>query len=137
MPASIESTDNFPHKHLCYEVVGCAMRVLGVLGHGFPPKPYANALAIEFREKGWSFRQQPSYPLYYHDSLVGEYVPDFVVEDAIIVESKVVDGISNGELGQMLNYLKVTHLSLGLLLNFRHSQLEWRRVIQTEAHARK
>ena len=137
MPDFPEAPDNFPHKDLCYEVVGCAFKVLGALGHGFHEKSYENAMAVEFREKGWRFRQQPVYPLYYRDNLVGEYVPDFVVEDAIIVDPKVVESIGNGEVGQMLNYLKVTNLSLGLLLNFRHPQLEWRRVIQSDPRHRK
>ncbi|MDB6075821.1 MAG: GxxExxY protein [Verrucomicrobiaceae bacterium] len=137
MPDFPETSDNFPHKDLCYEVVGCAFGVLGALGHGFHEKPYENAMAVEFREKGWNFRQQPVYPLYHHGTLVGEYVPDFVVEDAIIVDVRVVETIGTGDVGQMLNYLKVTNLSLGLLFNFQHSQLEWRRVIPSDVRNRK
>lgn len=132
-----EATDDYPHKQLCYDIVGCALRVLNSLGNGFHEKPYENALAVEFRERGWRFKQQPAYPLYYHDHQVGEYIPDFVVENAIIVDPKVVESIGNGEVGQMLNYLKVTRLSLGLLLNFRNPQLEWRRVIQSEIYKKK
>ena len=108
-------------------VIGSAMEVLNELGHGLLEKPYENALAVEFGLRGIAFQQQPRYDVEYKGVRVGEYVPDLVV-DGVVVDAKVVERIGPHELGQMLNYLKITGLSVGLILNFRRAMLEWKRV---------
>ena len=60
---------------------------------------------------------------------VGEYIPDLIVFDKIIVDAKVIDEIAGREIGQMLNYLKITGLRLGYIINFKHAKLEWERII--------
>ena len=60
---------------------------------------------------------------------VGEYVPDLIADDKIVVDTKVIDKITDHEVGQMMNYLKITSLRVGLILNFRRAQLEWKRII--------
>ena len=59
---------------------------------------------------------------------VGEYVPDLIVKGEVLVDTKVIDRITDHELRQRLNYLKVTGLHVGLILNFKRSKLEWKRV---------
>ena len=61
--------------------------------------------------------------------MVGEYVPDLIVFNKIVVDTKVIDKITDRETGQMINYLKVTGLRLGYILNFRNLKLEWKRVV--------
>jgi len=110
-------------------VVGCAMEVLNQLGHGMLEKPYENALAVELSRQRVGFRQQPRFEVEYKGTKVGEYVPDLVVFDRMIVDAKVVEHLSEQEYGQMLNYLRITNMRVGLLLNFRHPRLQWKRVI--------
>lgn len=109
-------------------VIGCAMEVLNALGHGLLEKPYENAMVVELGLRGVPFVQQPRYPVVYKAVPVGEYVPDLIVSDRVVVDAKVIDRISDHELGQMLNYLKITRLSTGLILNFKRARLEWKRV---------
>ena len=116
-------------KDETYAVVGCAMEVLNELGHGLLEKPYENALAVEFELKGIQFQQQPRFPVLYKDVSVGEYVPDLITHEQIIVDTKVIDRISNHELGQVMNYLNISGLKVGLILNFKRSKLEWQRVV--------
>lgn len=111
------------------EVIGAAMEVLNVLGHGLLEKPYENALAVELRLRGISFEQQPQYDVMYKDVRVGFYVPDLIVRDRIVVDTKTIDRIGDHEKGQMLNYLGLTGLRVGLVLNFKRAKLEWDRVI--------
>ncbi|MBK8497724.1 MAG: GxxExxY protein [Flavobacteriales bacterium] len=111
------------------EVIGVAMEVLNILGHGLLEKPYENAIAVELRQRGIPFEQQPQYDVIYKDAPVGLYVPDLIVRESIVVEAKTIDRISNHELGQMLNYLRLTGLRVGLILNFKRAKLEWRRVV--------
>lgn len=109
-------------------VIGCAMEVLNSLGHGLLEKPYENALVVEFGLRGVPVAQQPLYNVVYKGVTVGEYVPDLIVADEVVVDTKVIERITDHELGQMLNYLKITGLSVGLILNFKRSKLEWKRV---------
>lgn len=117
------------YKEEVFKVVGCAMEVLNTLGHGLLEKPYENALCVEFLQKGIPFRQQPRFPVIYKSVNVGEYIPDLIVFDQIIVDTKVIQAIGNNEIAQIINYLKITGLHVGILLNFKHSKLEWQRIV--------
>ena len=112
-----------------YAITGCAMSVLNEMGHGLLEKPYENALVVEFGLQRIAFQQQPRFPVLYKGISVGEYIPDLIVYDQIVVDTKVIDRITEHEIGQMMNYLKVTGLKVGLILNFRRSTLEWKRVV--------
>ena len=112
-----------------HRIVGSAMEVLNELGHGLHEKPYENALTVEFGLREIPFQQQPRFNVIYKAVVVGEYVPDLVCFNQIVVDAKVIEQISDHELGQMLNYLKITGLRVGILLNFKRAKLEWKRVV--------
>jgi len=116
-------------KEEVYQVVGCAMEVLNTLGHGLLEKPYENALVVEFGLRSIPYRQQPRFDAIYKGVRVGEYVPDLIAFDQIVVDTKTIDRITDVERGQILNYLKITKLRVGLILNFKHPKLEWERLI--------
>ena len=111
------------------QIVGCAFEVLKGLGSGLLEKPYENALCVEFKMRGIPFRQQPRYQVMYKGIKVGDYIPDLIAFDSIIIDTKTIDRITNLEFGQVLNYLKITGCKVGLILNFRHPRLEWKRVV--------
>ena len=112
-----------------YAVVGCAIEVLNVRGHGLHEKIYENCLCVEFRLRGISYNQQERHQVLYKSELVGEYVPDLVVDQKLIVDTKTIDRITDHERGQMLNYLRTTTLPVGIILNFKHARLEWERLV--------
>ena len=120
-------------KLLCkaevFQVIGAAIEVLNTLGHGILEKPYENALAVEFRLRGIPFRQQPVFDVNYKGSKVGLFVPDLIVFESLVVDTKVIDKITDHERGLMLNYLRITKLRVGVILNFRHAKLEWERLV--------
>ena len=87
-----------------YAVVGCAIEVLNVRGHGLHEKIYENCLCVEFRLRGIPYTQQERHRVLYKGELVGEYVPDLVVQQQLIVDTKTIDRITDHERGQMLNY---------------------------------
>ncbi|MFH0909408.1 MAG: GxxExxY protein [bacterium] len=111
------------------EVIGCAMEVLNELGHGLLEKPYENALVVEFGLRHMPFRQQARYDVLYKGVTVGEYTPDLILYDKVVVDAKVIDRITDHEIGQMINYLKITGLKVGLILNFMHARLQWKRIV--------
>lgn len=115
------------HKDESFKIVGCAMEVHNTLGPGLNEKPYENALSIEFKPAGIDFLQQQPFPVIYKGHVVGECIPDLIAFGKIVVEAKTVPSIGDSELGQMMNYLKITGHQLGIIINFRHPKLEWER----------
>jgi len=115
-----------------YAVVGCAIEVSNVRGHGLHEKIHENCLCVEFRLRNIPYNQQKRHQVLYKGELVGEYVPDLVVQDKLIVDTKTIDRITDHERGQMLNYLRITTLPVGVILNFKHARLEWERLVLTE-----
>lgn len=119
-------------KDEVYRVVGVAFEVIKTLGHGLHEKPYENALAIEFGLAGIPFSQQQRFPVTYKGVPVAEYVPDLIAFDAIIIDAKVIDRITDHERGQMMNYLRISGLTVGVILNFKRAKLEWDRLVLSE-----
>ena len=111
------------------EIISCAFEILNTLGHGLLEKPYENSLCVEFDLRSIPWLQQPRYDVVYKSVKVGEYIPDLIVFDLVVVDTKVIERITDHEVGQMLNYLKITGHPVGLILNFKRSRLEWKRVI--------
>lgn len=115
-------------KEEVFQIVGCAIEVLNTLGHGLVEKPYENALVIEFSLRKIPFKQQTSYDVLYKSHKIGLFVPDLIIFDALVVDTKVIDKITGHERGLMLNYLRITGLRVGVVLNFKHRKLEWERI---------
>jgi len=115
-------------KDEVFRVVGCAIEVLNTLGHGLLEKPYENALVVEFLLRKIPFRQQPSFDVLYKGHKIGLFVPDLIAFDSVVVDTKIIDQITDHERGLMLNYLCITGLRVGVILNFKHSKLEWQRI---------
>ncbi|OLB19020.1 MAG: GTP-binding protein [Verrucomicrobia bacterium 13_2_20CM_2_54_15_9cls] len=115
-------------KDEVFQVVGCAIEVLNTLGHGLVEKPYENALVIEFLLRKIPFQQQPPFDVVYKGQKIGIFVPDLIAFNSLVVDTKVIEKISDHERGLMLNYLRITGLRVGEILNFKHSKLEWQRI---------
>jgi len=115
-------------KEEVFQIVGCAIEVLNTLGHGLVEKPYENALVVEFRLRNIPYRQQPLFDVLYKGDKVGSFIPDLIAFDAVVVDTKVIDRITDHERGLMLNYLRITKLRVGVILNFKHAKLEWERI---------
>jgi len=121
---------NFVHAELSYAIVAAAMEVLNTLGCGFLEKLYENALAVEFKARGLKVDQQKRFAVQYKNILVGDYVPDLLVDDKVVVDTKVIDAIADVHVAQMMNYLAITGLKLGIIINFKYPKLEYRRVVR-------
>lgn len=105
------------------------MKVHNSIGSGLREKTYENALCVEFRHEGITFNQQERYPVRYRKEVVDEFVPDLVVEQRVIVDTKTVETIVDEHRGTMLNYLRITGLKVGVIINFKNPKLEWERLV--------
>src|SRR5947199_9275566 len=110
-------------KDEVFQIIGCAIEVLNTLGHGIVEKPYENALVVEFGLLQIPFKQQPAFGVLYKGQKVGTFVPDLIVFDSIVVDTKVIDQITDHERGLILNYLRITNFRVGVILNFKHRKL--------------
>ena len=93
--------------------------------------PYENALVVEFGIRAIPFQQQPRFDVIYKTVKVSEYVPDLIAYGKVVVDAKVIDRITDHERGKMLNYLRITRLPVGVILNFKRAKLEWERLVLT------
>jgi GxxExxY protein len=118
-------------KDEVYEIAGAAMEVYYSMGAGFLEPVYHEALIVEFRRRGIPFQSEKELELFYKDvKLEKKYFADFVCYDQIIVELKVVPGITNIEVAQLLNYMRITKMRVGVLFNFgSQPKLEWKRYV--------
>src|SRR5213080_5249797 len=105
-------------KDEVFQIVGCAIEVLNTLGHGLVEKPYENALVVELGLRKIPFRQQPTFDVLYKGHNIGLFIPDLIAFDSIVVDTKVIERITDHERGLMLNYLRITKLRVGVILNF-------------------
>lgn len=119
----------FPQGQLTHQAIGAAMEVLNTLGRGWHEKPCAEALVVEMRPRGLACNQPCSFRINYKGVDVGPYVPDLVVNAAIVVDTKVIDRITDHERGQMINCLRITGCEVGLIINFFRPKLEWERIV--------
>ena len=113
------------HKDLSGKILGAAMDVLNELRPGLDEKLYERAMIIELKRRGHTLSIQRTFPVLYRGEPIGNLIPDLIVDDAVIVDPKVVTCFTDTHLAQMLGYLNITGLDLALLLNFKNARLEW------------
>jgi GxxExxY protein len=128
---------DFPSREETRAIIGCAFEVLNELGHGLNEKLYENSLVIEFKRRHIAFDQQRRFEVLYKGAHVGEFVSDLIAFGQVIVDVKVIERITDHERGQMLNYLRITRLPVGLILNFKHGKLEFERIVLSTADGRR
>jgi GxxExxY protein len=117
-------------SELSESVIGAAMVVLNTLKPGLDEKLYENALVIELHKRGHQVDQQRSFPVHYEGELIGNLVPDLIIDGRLIADPKVVTAFHDTHIAQMIGYLNITGLHVALLLNFKNSTLSWKRVVR-------
>jgi GxxExxY protein len=116
------------YKAETHAIIGFSFAILNEIGHGLNEKLYENALTVEFRLNNIPYDQQRNFKVTYKNHEIGKFIPDLIAYERIIVDTKVIDRITDHERGQMINYLRITKLRVGLLLNFKHARLEYERI---------
>jgi len=120
------------YKDEVYNIVGAAFKVANTLGCGFLEAVYQEALGIEFMKGQIPFESQRRMRITYNGiTLNKEYIPDFVCYGSIIVEIKAIKQITEIEEAQIINYLKVANMPVGLIVNFGSTKLQWKRYANT------
>ncbi|MDP1606013.1 MAG: GxxExxY protein [Rhodocyclaceae bacterium] len=113
-----------------FSIIGAAMFVHRELGHGFLEAVYQEALALEFSHRDIRFVREAELPILFRGQRLNTgYRADFICFDEIIVELKALEKLTTREDAQLINYLKASGKSRGLLLNFGNRSLEQKRIV--------
>lgn len=122
----------YPQKQLSYDLIGICMEIHRILGRGLLEIVYKDALEYELRQRNISFEREKEYNIKYKDIILPhKFYADFVVEDQMILELKSKAGIIEEHYAQVINYLAISKIRVGLIINFHEKSLQQKRVILT------
>jgi GxxExxY protein len=116
---------------LCYRIRGICIRVHNAIGPGFPEEYYQKALEYEFRKERIPFVAQKEEKMLYEGIVLGENFLDFLIDEKLILEIKLVNFLNDIHRFQVLKYLSVTGLDFALLVNFGNIKLQSERILTT------
>jgi GxxExxY protein len=123
---------HFIFKKLSYLLLKLGFSVHNLLGPGLLESAYEGAFCVELTRAGIPFERQKVYPLYYKGEYIGAYIADLVIDNKIIVELKSVSKLTDVMTAQLINYLRLSKLQVGYLMNFNSARLEWKRFVNQE-----
>lgn len=118
------------HEELSGDIIGAAMHVLNQLNPGLDEKLYERALVIELEKRGHTIEQQKQFPVYYEEHQIGKLIPDLIIDQKVIVDTKIATSFNDSHVAQMIGYLNITGLNLALLINFKFAKLQWKRIVR-------
>jgi GxxExxY protein len=127
------SMSKLVHYNLSNKILGIAFKVHNCIGPGLHESPYEEAFCIELTNASLLYERQKVFPIYYSGQYIGTYIADIVVDNKIILELKSVRELNPVMFAQIINYLKLSGLQVGYLLNFHNMRVEWKRFVNTKA----
>jgi GxxExxY protein len=122
--------EEYPESELTGKIIGCAMEVHRVIGNGFQEVIYQRALALEMGYRGLTYIREYAMDISYKGVHLGRRRVDFFVEGKIMVELKAVVQMEDHHLAQAINYLEASGMTIGLLINFGNTRLQFKRVMK-------
>ena len=112
-------------NELSYKIIGIALQLHTSIGPGLLESTYENALAFDLKEAGFQVRQQVAMPFHYKGIKMDVgYRLDILIENKVIIEVKSIETLASVHFSQLLTYLKLSKLKLGLLINFNNTLLK-------------
>ena len=121
--------EELQYGELTEEIIGAAIEVSNELGAGFVESVYHQALLIAISDRGLHVHSQAPLNVSFRGTCVGEFYADIVVEERVIVELKAVSSLAAEQHAKLMNYLRASDLTVGLLINFGKPKLEWKQYI--------
>ena len=117
-------------KEILYYLVGKLHDVHKELGPGLNEYVYQEGLEMQLEEEGISFEREKEFtPIYHNRTMNAKYRLDFVCMSEIIVECKSVEKLTQNHRAQLFNYMRLTKLPIGILVNFSHKSAEIERYL--------
>ena len=124
--------DKYPLQEETYKIIGIGMEIHRTLGKGFSEIVYKDAYEYEFKHNNVFYEREKEYLVSYKDTILPhKFYAGFVVYDKIILEIKSKKGIIEDHYAQVMNYLAISGLEIGLLINFHEKSLEYKRIVMS------
>jgi GxxExxY protein len=123
------------HSDLTEVILGCCFDIMNELGIGFIEKIYKNALFVAIKEKGLKIETEKRFKVMFRGCKIGVYIADLVVAESVIVEVKCCESLLGEHQAQLINYLKVSGILVGLLVNFGKRKVKFKRLHHPDYHA--
>jgi len=127
-----DGEEYLPYSALTRDILGCCFAVMKELGPGFLEKIYKNALFLAMKENGLQVEVEKLFEVKFRGKVIGRYSADLIVEKTVIVELKCCEHLLREHQAQVISYLTVAQLPIGLLVNFRRRKLEYKRLRNQE-----
>ena len=113
--------------------MGIIFRVDNELGYGYQEKYYQRAIALDLDKEKMNYKKEKEIKLNYHGNNIGKYFLDFVIENKIVLESKVGQYFHSRDIKQILGYLKSAELQLGILAIITPQEIKYKRIINNNS----
>lgn len=126
----VEDEGGLAYGDLTGSIINCCFAVINEMGAGFREIVYKNSLCIAMKQMGLEVEKEKLFDVLFRNEVVGRYQADLVVEKTVIVELKCCESLIGEHQAQLINYLKVSGLPVGLLVNFHKKKLEWKRLLR-------
>ena len=120
------------HHELTEQIIGIYHDVYTELGHGFLERVCQAAMVIALRAAGLSVLEHESFPVTFRGHLLGDFTPDIVVNNLVLVEIKAASALHPRDEAQALNYLRASKLEVALIMNFGPKREYWRRILTND-----
>ena len=126
----VTMTSEIIYKEESYIIIGKCMEIHNALGHGFSEIVYKDAMEVILNEEKIKYEREKEYDVFFRGVLLPhKFYADFVVFDKIILVLRCVSQLTDDDISQTINYLKVSGNKLGLLVNFGRGKLEYKRLV--------
>jgi len=118
--------DDSKYRPLTNKIIKAFYKVHDTLGPGLLERAYHNALIVEL-SKSFQLDSEKAFPVIYEGQEIGQYIPDILVENKIIVEVKAAKEITEDHKAQLISQLRVSKMLIGFLVNFTKKEVEFKR----------
>ena len=116
------------HFELTENILRCCFDIMNELGSGFLESVYKNALFILIKDKGHEIEVEKKFEVIFRGRKIGLYIADLIIDGNVIIELKCCESLLGEHQTQLINYLKVSGISVGLLVNFEKRKIEYKRI---------
>ncbi|PIS07452.1 GxxExxY protein [Candidatus Berkelbacteria bacterium CG10_big_fil_rev_8_21_14_0_10_43_13] len=120
------------YRELSYKLNGIAFTIFKELGPGLREKIYADAFEIALKDAGISYKREIRYPVFFKGKKITYQSLDLLVDDKIVIELKSGEREYFEAFDQLLNYLKLSKLKLGLIIRFTKKGAVIRRIVNLD-----
>jgi GxxExxY protein len=125
-----QNEEKLLYPDLSYKLMSVLFEVHNKLGNKYQEKHYQNAIEIKLKLLKIPYRREEKMDVEFEGEKLGDFYADFIVDKKILLETKTIWKITNNDIKQVLRYLDAVNLRLGIIANFKHPRLEYRRIIK-------